>query len=177
MVDEVILGVGVLRPGVHTQVVEPPIAPLAWTGPRFLSARDRSAWIAAGRPSLAKEGAVETDVPAFTALDLPDDADALYERIERDATGCGDGLHEEMFTLIGDALRETRTLPAQRAALYEVAGRIPGVELVGRVRDPLGRSGLAVAFPSTADKRRHTLIFDAETAVLLSEEQVTVADN
>jgi hypothetical protein len=76
---------------------------------------------------------------------LPSDPDALYSRLERAAGGSGSGLYEQMFTLIGDALRETASSPRQRAALYEVASRLPGIHLIGEVTDPVGRRGLAVA--------------------------------
>ena len=142
--------------------------------PQFMSERDRRRWVAAGRPVLGG-GTSTTPLPPSPPLGLPSDADALYARIKRDAAGHGDGLYEQMFTLVGDALRETGASPAQRAALYEVAARIPGVELVGRVRDRAGRPGIAVAFSSDADKQRHVLIFDEATAALLGEEYVALA--
>lgn len=144
--------------------------------PTFLSERDRERWIAAGRPRL-RERESASALPPAAPLDLPTDPDALYRRLKREATGHGDGLHEEMFTLVGDALRETNGSPAQRAALYEVAARIPGVDLLGRVTDHAGRSGIAVAFASDPDKQRHTLIFDPDTAALLGEEYVALAGN
>jgi hypothetical protein len=149
--------------------------------PRFLSERDRERWIAAGRPDLSESvwtGAVE----APPALDLPSDADVLYERLEAKSQGHPEGVHEEMFTLLGDALRDTMlrymtATPAQRAALYEVAARIPGVELVGRVTDPIGRTGVAVAMASTDDGLRHMLVLDPDTGELLAEEQRVLEEN
>ena len=82
-----------------------------------------------------------------------------------------------MFTLVGDALRGARATPAQRAALYEIAARIPGVELVGPVTDPAGRRGVAVAMTNAADGVRHLLVFDQRTSVLLAEEQRALARN
>jgi hypothetical protein len=82
-----------------------------------------------------------------------------------------------MFVLVGDDLRETSASPAERAALYEVAARIPGVELVGSVTDPAGRTGVAVAMTDTTNHMRQTLIFDPQTAQLLAEEQTVVAGN
>src|SRR5688572_7689348 len=73
--------------------------------PRFLSERDRERWIAAGRPNVREPvwgGAVESP----PALNLPSDPDALYERLEAQSEGHPEGVHEEMFTLLGDALRE-----------------------------------------------------------------------
>ena len=151
--------------------------------PTFLSAGDRERWIAAGRPSLGSETTglrlENDDVPGtpMISLTLPDDPDALYRHLERRAAGSGNGVHEQMFTLVGDALRETSATPAQRAALYEVAARIPGVELVGPVTDREGREGVAVAMRDEANGMRHTLIFDPETSALLGEEEVVLADN
>jgi hypothetical protein len=82
-----------------------------------------------------------------------------------------------MFVLVGDDLRETAASPAQRAALYEVAARIPGVELVGRVTDSAGRPGIAVAMTDTSSRSRQVLIFDPTTSQLLAEEQTVVAGN
>ena len=145
--------------------------------PTFLTHRDHARWIAAGRPPLTDSHPSETNLSPMRPLDLPADPDALFARLKHDATGHGDGLYEEMFTLVGDSLRETNASPAQRAALYEVAARIPGVELVGRVHDPTGRPGIAVAMRNTADGVRETLVFDPRTAELLAEESVALAGN
>ena len=74
-----------------------------------------------------------------------------------------------MFTAVGDYLRETATTPAQRAALYEVAAGIDGVELLGDVTDHAGRTGTAVAIDDPEQGVRHTLVFDPDTGVLLEE--------
>jgi hypothetical protein len=145
--------------------------------PTFLTSRDRTRWIAAGRPPVASARTTETKLGPLRPLDLPADPDALYTRLKHDAAGHGDGLYEEMFTLVGDSLRETNATPAQRAALYDVAARIPGVELVGTVRDPLGRRGIAVAMRHEDDGVRETLVLDPSTGELLSEEQVALSGN
>jgi len=75
----------------------------------------------------------------------------------------------EDFVHIGDFLRESDTPPAIRAALYRAAALIPGVRLLGAVRDHAGRVGLGVAF---FDHRHRTgeLIFSRHTAALLGED-------
>jgi hypothetical protein len=143
--------------------------------PEFLSAQDRERWVADGRPQLT-EGPSENTLPASRPLDLPSDPDALYARLKHDAAGHGSGLYSEMFTLVGDSLRETSATPAQRAALYQVAARLPGVELVGSVKDSIGRPGVAVARNSD-DGIRFTLIFDPDTSALLEEEEVALPGN
>lgn len=143
---------------------------------RFLSERDRQTWIELGRPKLG-ETQDRMALDAARRLDLPADPDALWERLQRGAEEGGSSRHDQMFTLVGDSLRETSATPAQRAALYEVAARIPGVELLGRVADRAGRPGLAVARVDEANRIRHTLIFDPGTSELLGEEQAVVAGN
>jgi hypothetical protein len=141
-----------------------------------LSPRDRERWIERGRPNLKDpiwSGPIEPAEP----LRLPDDADALYERLERESAGHPEGVQEEIFTLVGDALREATATQAQRAALYEVAARIPGVDLLGEVTDPAGREGTAVAMEHSEDGELQTLIFDPVTSELLAEEQRTLARN
>jgi hypothetical protein len=73
----------------------------------------------------------------------------------------------EDFKRVGDFLRETDAPPALRAALYRVAALIPGVQLLGIVRDHSGRRGLGVAF--TTHGFRNELIFNPRTAALLGE--------
>jgi hypothetical protein len=101
----------------------------------------------------------------------------LFARLKAQAAGFGPRLDDEMFVEVGDSLRETNASPAQRAALYAVAARIPGVELVGRVVDSAGRAGLAVAKDDTVNHIRSTLVFDPNTSVLLAEQETTLAGN
>jgi hypothetical protein len=72
----------------------------------------------------------------------------------------------EDFVHVGDFLRETDARPALRAALYRAAALIPGVRLLGTVRDHLGRDGLGVA------SRNHELIFNPRTAALMAEQTI-----
>jgi len=142
--------------------------------PRFVAPQDRERWIADGRPRLTEPPA-ETALPPAKPLDLPSDPDALYDRLEQQAARTDNPVPIEMFTLVGDSLRETSATAPQRAALYQVAARIPGVELVGTVRDSAGREGTAVAI--TAHGIRNTLIFDPTTSALLGEESIALAGN
>jgi hypothetical protein len=145
---------------------------------RFLSDRDRKAWIAAGRPPFTGPAASEPEpLPPAKPLDLPSNPDALFEQLKREATSYGDRQYAEMFVLVGDALRETNASPAQRAALYAVAARIPGVDLLGNVTDAAGRRGIAVAKDDDVNHVRSTLVFDPRTSVLLAEEETTLAGN
>jgi hypothetical protein len=144
---------------------------------RFLSERDRRNWIAAGRPALPGGTSDDTPIPPADRSPLPSDPDALFELLKARASGHSEGTYPEMFTLAGDAFRDTNLSPAQRAALYEVVARIPGVELVGNVKDPVGRRGVAVAIDHRTDGIRHTLVIDPDTGTMLAEEQVLLEKN
>jgi hypothetical protein len=123
----------------------------------------------------APEGVRWSRVPPPDRLDLPSDPDALFERLHEEASGHSEGTYTQMFTLVRDGLLDpSATTPAQRAALYEVAARIPGVELDGRARDRAGRPGIAVSIRNEPDGRTDRLIFDPGTGVLLAGEEVAL---
>jgi hypothetical protein len=65
---------------------------------------------------------------------------------------------------IGDLLRESPAAPALRKALYDVAAGIPGVRLVGNLKDALGRTGVGVE-----RNGEETLLIDPATGQLLAE--------
>ena len=146
--------------------------------PRFVSERDRKAWIAGGRPEFTGPAAGEpVTLPPARPLDLPTDPDALYAQLSAQTVSYGKRQDAEMFVLVGDALRETNASPAQRAALYAVAARIPGVDLLGDVTDAAGRRGIAVAKDDDVNHVRSTLVFDPQTSVLLAEEESVLPGN
>jgi hypothetical protein len=151
--------------------------------PRFLSERDRQAWIAAGRPAQAG-GSMDTflrnsdgPTPPMASLDLSTDPEVLYAKLKHDAAGFGSRANAEMFVMIGDDLRENYTTPAQRAALFEVAARIPGIDLVSGTRDAAGRLADAIAIDDAEQHERLALLFDSQTRALLGEEDVVLAGN
>jgi hypothetical protein len=153
----------------------------------FPTDRDRLAWIEAGSPDL--RWVVEDDdefdhlgpgVLTFSDYsDLPTDPEELLDLIESRELIGGPAGDWETFVIIGDLLRETYTHPQVRAALYQVAAELPGVELVGRVVDGAGRPGMAVAYTkwNSDAPSRTELIFDPTTAELLGEHEVLVADS
>jgi hypothetical protein len=147
--------------------------------PNFFGPEDEAEWEAAGRPpfdgpeitddSFGPGGLSFTDFSEYST-----DPDELYDQIRTKAEGYGPSTDAEMFVLVGDLLRETMAPPDLRAALFRVAARIPGVELVGNVTDPAGRNGIGVA--RTSDDagflERNEVIFDPDTSELLAESQV-----
>jgi hypothetical protein len=150
--------------------------------PRFLSDAQRAAWVAAGSPQLpplaraTNETFAASELHYFRSAHLPTDPKALRGLIEARKIP---GIHEppgeaDTFEAIGEMLRETDLRPALRAAIYEVAAELPGVELLGEVRDPAGRRGVGVAFTDRRRGNRHELIFDPANSALLGEREVVV---
>lgn len=151
--------------------------------PRFLSAAQRATWVAAGSPALPQAGQVSDERFAahqlhyFRSAALPTDPKRLRKLIEaRQIPGInGPPGEAETFELLGEMLRETDLLPALRAAIYEVAAELPRIELLGDVRDPVGRQGVGVAFTDHRRGTRHELIFDPSDSALLGERDIVVA--
>jgi hypothetical protein len=150
----------------------------------FLTPQDRRNWEKAGRPDLG-EGQVSDerfgageDTAGSTVgtyddlLALPTDPGKLYDYFHKQADGHSRGTDVEMFVLVSDVLRETPAPPALQAALYEVAARIPGVELVGPTTDRTGRPGTGIA-KADHEGARLMLIFDPATATPLGERETT----
>jgi hypothetical protein len=154
--------------------------------PVFLVPEDRSRWEAAGAPPLTQLSGSETYDRHFSAgqlsppldidglqqgnlLHLAGDPSALEAAIRTIAEKNSNPLGWEMLTIVGDILRESAAPPQLRASLYQVAATIPGIELVGAVKDHAGRQGTAVA--ASRDDLRLELIFDPTTSALLAEEE------
>ena len=142
----------------------------------FVSERDRLLWIKAGRPQITHTDGYMR-IPHDSTENLSSDADTLFAQLEKQARGKGSGLYTEMFVLIGDSLRSRFTTPAQRNALFEVASRLPGVELAGNVTDAVGRAGIGVAMNDGVDHSRQMLIFDPTNYGLMGEEESTLSGN
>jgi hypothetical protein len=163
----------------------------------FLDEEERERWIRLGRPELD----VKTPFSGILAgipprawydgpLDLPTDADAVYEQFEEAAKRSTHDpsvpvdvhVRTSMFQHFSDVLREARATPEQRAAAYEALARIPGLTLVGEVTDRLGRPGVAVALDVVENEPsdflyRYMLVFDPESADLLEERREILPGN
>ena len=101
---------------------------------------------------------------------LPTDPPALLARIYQVERGHGPSADQEAFVTIGDLLRDKIAPPKVAAALYRAAALIPGVTLVPRATDAIGRSGVAVA--QTAGGIRTELIFSNTTLRLIGERTI-----
>jgi len=73
----------------------------------------------------------------------------------------------EEFSDIESFLHETDAPPDARAKLLRAVGAIPGIELLGTVRDHAGRQGIGFSYPGHGE-----LIFDSKTGELLGENGV-----
>jgi hypothetical protein len=144
----------------------------------FLSPQDYAAWVAAGSPDLAEPPSDSTFGPGQLSdgptnlSNLPTDPKVLSGLISSRKIEGGPPGPAEDFTQVGDLLRETDAPPALRAALFEVAATIPGVEQLGSVTDHSGRTGVGVAYVSGGS--RHELIFNPTDSSLMGEEDVVV---
>ncbi len=99
---------------------------------------------------------------------LPTDEVALRAYIENRAASVGPAsLNGEMFTVIGDLLRETAGSPQVRSELFDIASTLPDSVLVGETTDATGRAGVGVGYWSANELR--VLIFDRSTSRLLGE--------
>jgi hypothetical protein len=119
----------------------------------------REIWIGHHAIGVLKDGGVDQgviplEVASFPAgarglswdelFALPTEAGALERDLRDGIDGAGPDDDSELFTIVGDLLRESPAPPALRKALWEVAARVPGVKLVGAVTDSAGRAGVAV---------------------------------
>jgi hypothetical protein len=142
--------------------------------PAFPSERDREAWIAAGRPRLPQADSFDSELQGMERLRIPTDPDALLDYLHDRAADRDHGEAYIFEDLIGDYLREWGVTPEQRAALYDVAARLPGIELMGRRTDSQGRTGVAFAMRAEDRAERVTLLIDPDTAELLAITRVTL---
>jgi hypothetical protein len=165
--------------------------------PEFLSDEERERWIRLGRPELESKTPFSGILAGIRPrdwydgpLDLPSDADAIYEQFKEDAEGDThfEGVSFEthvtwsMFHHFSDVLREARATPEQRAAAYEALARVPGVILVGETTDRFGRRGVGVAIDIIDNEPsgflyRYVLVFDPGTADLLEERRDVLPGN
>jgi hypothetical protein len=191
--DTAYLGGGITVPSLNTRTRE------AWislgrrggertiaTKQRFPSAAARAAWIKAGRFDLGLSDGKSMTSLGKTAYYLGNErlsylqllafdqsGHELYQRLRAHYhEGQGGGIDSEIFTQVGDALREQASPPRLRAALYRALKEVPGVRYLGRVRDRLGRP--ATGIQRTERGVRRELLFDPDTSAMLAERVVMV---
>jgi hypothetical protein len=157
---------------------------------RFVGSGDRVEWEGAGRPqflALGFGGRTEDRWISAGQLRgrvaaLPIEPTALITRLTEEAA---DAATEESFgapgegplpaatlQLIAEDLRNPVASPELRRALYEAAKQIPGIEYLGELTDPDGRSGIGIGVTSSGggNPQLYSLIFDPETSQVLATE-------
>jgi hypothetical protein len=138
-----------------------------------VSPQDVRVWEAAGKPPRLAPGDIitgsERGVELISLAGLPSDPRDLLPAIEDRATFEQPDSDIELLRVVGELLARGDATPELRADLFRAAATIPGIELLGPTRDPLGREGLGLALG--AGVRRVTLVVDPQTSVLLSVEE------
>ncbi|WP_055586226.1 CU044_5270 family protein [Peterkaempfera griseoplana] len=107
---------------------------------------------------------------------LPTDPDQLLQLIYKQTKGMGNSPDQEAFTTIGDLLTESYPPVELYSALFKAAAKIPGVVVVDRAQDAIGRTGVAVARLDETSGERQEWIFDKKTHVFLGERSVQVKE-
>ncbi|MEZ0092216.1 hypothetical protein [Streptacidiphilus sp. EB129] len=92
---------------------------------------------------------------------LPTDPATLVGMLE-----AGQSDHSGAFDQAGTILGGSPAGPQLRAGLFQALGRLPGVKVVGTVRDSIGRSGTEVIYPGAWGAE--ALIIDPKTSTLLA---------
>ncbi|MPZ23661.1 MAG: hypothetical protein GEU28_08965 [Dehalococcoidia bacterium] len=149
--------------------------------PAFLTEEDRRNWEAAGQPDLGEFAVDQTfaagGLPYADPARYPTDVEQLRAVLLAEFADPDWNEAQTLFNAVGALLTEGSFPPELRSALYEIVASTEGIELIGEVVDPAGRSGLAVALDYGQDGfvGRYELIFDPETAALLAERDVLFA--
>jgi hypothetical protein len=149
---------------------------------RFVGSGDRVEWEGAGRPQFLTLGfGGRTEDRWISAgqlrgrvVSLPIEPGALAVRLTEEAADAqGEGpLAAATLQLVAEDLRNPVASPELRRALYEAAKRIPGIEYLGELTDPDGRSGVGIGVTSSnaGYPQLYSLIFDPDTSQVLATE-------
>jgi hypothetical protein len=104
---------------------------------------------------------------------LPTDPDELADLLRAQVAGHESGEENALWEAITGLLLESPASPALRQALWEVAARMPDVELLGPATDATGRTGTAIERDQTdAGWYRVVYVLDPTTGVLLERRDV-----
>lgn len=143
---------------------------------KFLTPADRAAWVAAGRPRVAKPAVIdgtyprrayfnECDISPRGTIGLSTNPTQLLRQVvtryEQHHYSAGATLNMAACILISSAY------PPLKAATYRMIERLRGVEYLGPMRDGIGRRGVGVAVPDRKAGIKSVVIFDRVTAMPL----------
>jgi len=136
------------------------------------SDQDEAAWVAAGSPPIPRSGDLRIDdygsggLPFYDLDDLPTEPQSLRRALK---DGQLEGFAPESvddLSVLGAVLAQPNATPSLRAALFELAADIEGVELIPDAIDPLGRRGIGIASATFSNETE--LIVDPATSAILS---------
>ncbi|WP_394249063.1 CU044_5270 family protein [Arthrobacter pityocampae] len=114
--------------------------------------------------------------PLTDTDDLPRDPQALLDRIYEHTKGAGKTPDLEAFETIVESLR-TGIIPADlRAAFYQAAALIPGVEVMDRQATIDGRTGIAIGKATPEGGSRQDIIIDPASGLVIGEQIVILQD-
>ncbi|MDI5967709.1 CU044_5270 family protein [Streptantibioticus silvisoli] len=119
------------------------------------------------------------DRPTYRWLaSLPTDPGALLRYLyARTPAAYGLERDQAVFDQIGDLISEQVMPPANAAALYRAAARIPGVTAAPRATDALGRHGVGIARDDSAHGERSEWVFDARDLSFLGSRTYLTEDS
>ena len=101
--------------------------------------------------------------PAYLK-DLPTTVDGMAKYLLENKSGVKGDMHamfKDVYSMVSQYMS-----PQARAALYEAAGKIPGVKAVPNATDAAGRPGVGIGGPQDADP---VIVFDATTYAYLGD--------
>jgi hypothetical protein len=127
------------------------------------------------QPHGGDPGHIGPDI-AYSGPKLPSQPQALLRAIEREMQETRTPpTPANVFNVLSQGLLFDATSPALRAALYRVMARLPGVQVLGRRTDAIGREGIAVTIAHVEIGDEHTqriTLFDPRTSNELETEEI-----
>ncbi|WP_299169833.1 CU044_5270 family protein [uncultured Arthrobacter sp.] len=115
-------------------------------------------------------------VPITDLQDLPRDPRELLNRIYDQTWGSGKTPDLRAFGIIIESLR-TGVIPADlRAAFYQAAALIPGVDVTDRQATIDGRTGVAIGMKTPDGVSREDIIIDPSSGLVIGEQVVILKD-
>jgi hypothetical protein len=145
--------------------------------PSVLDTSHREVWLATDGSGRVVQGDRQRDFSGgsgkFAELSsFPSDPKDLRSAIEQRRILDGPPGDADTFDIIGELLALSHASPEQRQSLFEIAGDLPGVDLIGPRTDAEGRAGIAVAYTHLGIQQ--ILTFDQDTSSLLQQESIRV---
>jgi hypothetical protein len=95
----------------------------------------------------------------------PTDPKVIYGLTLKRLNGAGQGPADGVWQALTEQLYEYSYPPAVRAGMVRALGLIPGVKTLGRMRDPLGREG--IAFSREHYDERDVILFNDTNSALM----------